>query len=262
MMNLRTIKLFLGLFLGVLCVFLGFMLAGRHETGKPAARLSAGAQAARSLAEARAGAGENPPVPYRTGLTTGSVRSEGAIAMVKSGEFSGVAEEPQGMMEMLTDMSGSNKKKRPPVYLTDKDLEKKIMVDRAGLPEPSLSASVVPGLGQSAAGAAGGKTMFTAPVDYKIFRDLETWKAFASTHQGHYPPVDFSREEMLILVSLSDLPSGIFKIEGLKKSAKETVVLYRVDPLAMASGNEAKEQNYYSAAAVPKAADIKLEQVP
>ena len=262
-MNLKTIKLLSGLFLAILCVFLGLMALGRHDAGKPITEFSARAQAERILAEARASSNmrENAPVSYRTGLTTESVRSEGAIMMVKNEEFDGVAEDPQSMMDMLTDMSGSNKKKNPPVYLTDKDLDKKITVERSGKPEARLSASAVPGLGESAS-VKGGKAMISAPVDYKVFRDSETWRAFASTHKGHFPAIDFSREEMLILVSVSDLPSGIFKIDSLKRSAKETVVFYRVDPLAMAADNGAKEQNFYSAIALPKTAAVKLEQIP
>ena len=262
-MNIKTIKLLIGFFLGVLCVFLGLIALERRNAGKPVAEFSAGAKAERILAEARASAStkENAPVSYRTGLTTESVRSEGAIRIVKSEEFKGVAEDPGNMMDMLTDMAGSNKKKRPIVYLTDKDLDKKIVVERSGEPETPLNGSAVPELGKSAS-LMRDKTMISAPVDYKVFMDSETWKAFSSTHKGRFPPVDFSREEMLILVSVSDLPSGIFKIDGLKRSVKETVVLYRVDPLAMAAGNEKEEHDFYSAAAIPKAIDIRLEQIP
>lgn len=262
-MNLRTIKLLIRIFLGILCVCLGLMALERCGAGKPVAEAGAGAQARRLLAEARfrANTKESAPVSYRTGLTTESVRSEGAIMMVKNKEFEGVAEDPQSMMDMLTEMSGSNKKKNPPVYLTDKDLDKKIVVTRSGRPEAPLSASIVPEMGKSAS-SFGGKTMISAPVDYKVFRDSVTWQAFASTHKGRFPPVDFSREELLILVSVSDLPSGIFKIDGLKRSVKETVVLYRVDPLAMAADNETPQHDLYSAIAVPKTTDIKLEQIP
>jgi hypothetical protein len=262
-MRVKIIKLLIGLFLGSSGVFLYLTAPGRYDAGKPAAQFSASARAERILAEARAGANvkENSPVAYRTDFATENIRSEGAIMMVKSKEFEGVAEDPQGMMDMLTEMSGSNKKKKPPVYLTDKDLDKKIIIEHSGKPAAPLSASAVPGLGESSSGMSG-KTMISAPVDYKTFKDLETWMAFASTHKGHFPPVDFSWEEMLILVSVSDLPSGIFKIDGLKRSVKETVVLYRVDPLAMAAENEKKEQNFYSAITIPKNIDVKLEQIP
>jgi len=262
-MNKKTIKLLIAIFLGILCVFLGLMVLERCGAGKPVAQFSALAQAERIMAEARASAvtNEAAPVPYRIGLTTESVRSEGAIMMVKGGEFEGLAEEPQNMADMLADISGSGKNKTTPVYLTDKDLDKKIVVEGPGKPGAPLSYADVPKLGKNASVTAD-KPMISAPVDYKVFSDSETWRAFASTHKGLFPPIEFSREEMLILVSVSDLPSGIFKIDGLKRSAKETVVLYRVDPLAMAADNGIKEQNFYSAIAVPKKVDIKLEQIP
>ena len=66
--------------------------------------------------------GEKAPPVYRTGLSTGSVRSQGAIMLVKNVEFDGVAEEPEGMMDRLAEMSGSNKKKIAPIPLTEQDL--------------------------------------------------------------------------------------------------------------------------------------------
>lgn len=262
-MNIKIIKLLIGLFLAIICVFLGLIGLERFYSGKSGEEFSDGAMYENGLAKVSTGDDDKkaPPVSYRTGLSTESVSSEGAMMVVKNDEFEGVAEEPQSMMDMLADMSGSNKKKNPPIYLTDKDLDKKITVERPGKPGAPLSASAVPELGKSAS-LIGGKTMISAPVDYKIFRDPETWRAFASTHKGRFPPVDFSREAMLILVSVSDLPSGIFKIDGLKRSPKETVVLYRVDPLAMAVGNGEEEYAFYSAVAVPKLIDVKLEQIP
>ncbi len=262
-MNTKTIKLLTGIFLGILCVFLGLMFLERCDAGKPVTQFSALAQAERIMAEARASANtrENAPGSYRIGLTTESVRSEGTIMMIESGDFEGVAEDSQNMMGMLSDMSGSNKNKHPVVYLTDKDLDKKIVVESPVKTDDPLNSSAMPELGKSASMSAD-KPMISAPVDYKVFRDSETWLAFTSTHKGHFPPIDFPREEMLILVSVSDLPSGIFKIDGLKRSAKETVVLYRVDPLAMAADNGTKEQNFYSAVAIPQKIDVKLEQIP
>ena len=66
--------------------------------------------------------GEADTPDYRTGLSTGSVRSQGAIMLVKNVEFDGVAEEPEGMMDRLAEMSGSNKKKIAPIPLTEQDL--------------------------------------------------------------------------------------------------------------------------------------------
>ncbi|HOW90408.1 MAG TPA: hypothetical protein PL037_08995, partial [Elusimicrobiales bacterium] len=160
-------------------------------------------------------------------------------------------------------MSGANRRKAAPVLLTEKDMFKKVTVARIGKPEAPLTPSSVPGLGQSSAAAGGGGViMVTAPVDYQIFRSSASWNAFTASHKGHFPGIDFSKEQMLILVSVSDLPSGIFKIKSVQRSGKETVVRYWVDPLAMSAENEIKEHDFYSAAAVPRGLDVRLEQVP
>lgn len=183
--------------------------------------------------------------------------------LVKSADFGGVSEEPQGVMSMLTGLSGSNRRKVTPVHLTDASLRKKVMIDGSGKPPAPLNPSAVYRLGESTSQLRmGEKTMITAPVDYQLFKSSETWSAFASSHKGRFPAADFSREQMLILVSVSDLPSGIFKVAGVNRSAKETVVSYRVDPLAMAAETGAKEKDFYSAVPVPRTLPVRLEQVP
>lgn len=265
LMNIKTIKLLIGFFLGLICLFTG-LIALNYFDSKPAApAFSASADAQRILAEAAAGANtreKSPPI-YRTDLSTDSVRSQGAIMLVKNGEFGGVAEEPENMMDKLTELSGSNKKKNPPIPFTEQDLDKTVVISRSNEPEPPLNSSAVPGMDAGTATLRmGAKTMISAPVDYQLFTSSETWRAFAISHKGYFPAADFSKERMLILVSVSDMPSGIFKITGLKKAPRETLVLYRVDPLAMSAENAAGEYEFYSAAPVPKGTDIKLQQVP
>jgi len=260
-MNVKTIKLLIAFFAGLILLFLAFMVLNHSDSPVPAQApgFSATAAAQRILAEAAAGVRENTPPSYRAGLSTESISSEGAIMLVKSGEFEGVAEDPQSMLDTLSEMSGSGRKKISPVSLTDKDLDRVVAVAGSGFPAGAPGVSAVPELGSSGMGA---KTMITAPVDYQFFTSSETWSAFASSHKGHFPEADFSKERMVILVSVSELPSGIFKIAGVNKTAKEAVVLYRVDPLAMSAESGAKEQDFYAAAAIPKKLDVRLEQVP
>jgi hypothetical protein len=182
--------------------------------------------------------------------------------LVKSGEFEGVAEDPQSIMDTLAEMSGANKYKIAPVHLTDADLRKKLLLTSPEKLRP-LNSSAVLRPGESAAPLhAGGKSLITAPVDFQLFKSSETWQAFTDSHKGRFPAADFSREQMLILVSVSELPSGIFKVAGVKKTAREAVVSYRVDPLAMSAETGAKEKDFYSAAAVPKDLAVRLEQIP
>lgn len=197
---------------------------------------------------------------YRKGLSTASVTSEGAINIVKEKEFGGVAEQPKGMMEMLTEMSGGDKKKPSPIALTDSDMDKKITVGGATARDPRLSVSTMPELGRRP--GQEGLTMLSVAVDYKIFKSSDTWTAFASSRkvkQGNY---DFSAYNLLILVSLSDFPSGIFSIAGVEPGKKETVVRYRVNPLAMAADTSSDQREAYAMSPVPKGRPIRLEQVP
>ncbi|OGS07260.1 MAG: hypothetical protein A2270_02970 [Elusimicrobia bacterium RIFOXYA12_FULL_51_18] len=264
-MNIKIIKLLIAFFLGLICLFTGLIALNYYDSRLPVPAFSASATAQRILAEAADSANtrEKAPLSYRTGLSTDGVRSEGAIMLIKNGEFSGVAQDPQSMMDRLTEMSGSNKKKIPPIHLTDKDMAKKVIVSLSEGVAPPLNRSIVPGLGDTASGGpAGAMPRITAPVDYQLFTSSQTWRSFASSHKGHFPMVDFSKDYMLILVSVSDLPSGIFKITGVKRTPRETLVLYRVDPLAMSAENAVREHDFYSAAPVPKGPEIRLEQIP
>jgi hypothetical protein len=261
--RIKAIRALIVFFLGLICLFAALITLNYYAAKPLSQKFSAKAAAQRMLAEAGASANtrEKAPISYRTGFSSASVRSEGSIMLVKNGEFGGASQEEQSMMEVLTEMSGSGKKKIAPVHLAYSDLDKKIIVSRPGGAGAPLNSSAVPKPGE-AAFVTGAKTMVTAPVDYKVFRDAETWSAFASSHKGRFPDVDFSKEQMLILVSVSEMPSGIFKISGVEKKAKETVVLYRVDPLVMSAENGAKERDFYSAVPITKDSDVRLEQIP
>ena len=74
---------------------------------------------------------------------------------------------------------------------------------------------------------------------------------------------DFSSSDLLILISVSDFPSDIFKIAGVEKSRKETVIKYRVDPLVLSKPKEEDEKEEFAGADVPrKGPPIRLQQVP
>lgn len=263
--NVKAIKLLIAFFLGLICLFIGLIALNYFDTRPAETEFSASAYAQRALAEAASSAGtrEKTPPVYATDISTGGLVSRGAIMLVKSGEFGGVAEDPGSMMDILTEMSGSNKKKIAPIQLTDRDMDRTIAISRSNKPEPPLNSSAVPALDAgTSTPRMGTMNMISAPVDYQLFTSSESWGAFASSHKGNFPAADFSKERMLILVSVSDMPSGIFKITGIKKTPRKTLVLYRVDPLAMSSESGVREYDSYSAAPVPKGTDITLQQVP
>ena len=281
----RLLRTLIYIFSGLIVVFSLLILVNyigslTGATAEPQEReekpASASEQAQQALNAAKYGAvprGGLVPGGYRKDLSSAAVNAEGSINLVREKEFGGVAETPKGMMEMLSELSGG-KKKPSPVALKDSDLDKKITVGKVLSAEPKLHISTMPEMGR--APGQEGRTMFSAPVDYKVFKSSDTWKAFADSHKyrhaaaaqaGLKPAVsrtpaetDFSREAVLVLVSVSELPNGIFEIVELERSGGGLVVRYRVDPMGMAAGGGLHDS--YSAAVIHKGAPLRLEQVP
>ena len=261
-MDIKTIRYLIYFFLAVIAVFSFFIfinaLGGRAPAG---ARASAYELAQSASADARFNAfpREALPVPAAHDFSSSSVRAEGAIMIVREGNFRGVAEPPKSTLDMLNEMSGVNKRKTQPIALKDGDLDKKIIPIGEPPKKTVLTDSSVPGVGEAQHGGPG---MITAPVDYKLFTSSQTWAAFADSHKCDPVKADFLKENVLILVSLSDFPGTIFKIMALEKGKKELVVRYRVDVLAMSAAGGTGAQQAYSSAVVPKTDQrVRLEQV-
>jgi len=181
----------------------------------------------------------------------------GAIRIVKENSFSQVAEKPKSPMETLMEMAGG-KKDKSPVRLNDSDLNKKINLYERMSDSESLKVANVPQLGEEP------KTRISkiyAPVTYKVFQNEKDWNEFVKFNKFRDFKPDFSNSNVIILVSNSDLPNGIFFIDSVKTEKNIASVYYRINPLEMASNNENKNQNHYSAANVPKGAQIKLIQI-
>lgn len=197
----------------------------------------------------------------RQGLSTAAVNSQGAIMMVRDKNFGGVAEPPKDMMSILSELGGGDKKKPAPIRLKESDLDGEIKSLGGGPDkEPRLKGAAMPEMGRGA--GQEGVTLLSAPVDYKIFKSSETWWAFVNSRKLKPENRDFSAYDLLILVSLSDFPSRIFNITGIERGKKETVVSYRVNPLAMASELAPGQTDSYPSAPVPKGVAIRLQQVP
>ncbi len=233
-------------------------LPGQEKHEEPGSAVAAAQQA---LAEARAaGGGRASMIPsYRHGLSTAAVNSSGAISLVKEKDFSGVAEKPKDMMSMLSEMAGGDRRKPAPIRLSEADLDKKVRQLGGESKEPRLN-KAMPELGRGASNE--GVTLLSAPVDYKVFKSSETWWAFANSRKIKPVPHDFGAADLLILVSMSDFPNCIFGVAGVERTKKETVVRYRVNPLAMSAGASKDERDSYASAPVPKGRPVRLEQVP
>lgn len=273
-MDARIIRSFIYLFGGLVVIFTLLILVnyigsytgapsdlpGQEVSDKPD---SAAAAAQQALAAARASGGGQPSsLPaFRKGLSTAAVNSNGAIMLVKEQDFGGVAEKPKDMLEMLSDMAGGPKKKPAPIALSDADLNKKVR-QLGGVPdkEPRLKKGEMPEMGRGA--GQEGVTLLTVPVDYKIFKSSDTWWAFSNSRKLKPAPHDFAAADLLILISLSDFPSGIFSVAGVEPGKKETVVKYRVNPLAMGAESPREQREGYASAPVPKGKPVRLQQVP
>lgn len=287
-MGTKFLRTLVYIFSGMIVVFSLLMLVNYigslsgTDPDKPAEALSDGrlpsvdGQVQRTLDAAKAAGGARGsmiPPPARD-LSTAAVASKGAIRVVKDKNFNGVAEAPKDMMALLSELGGGDKRKPAPIRLAESDLDGEI-IQLGGAPEkePRLKISSMPEMGRQA--GQEGVTMFTAPVDYKVFKSSETWWAFANSHKcrqtaesqaGFKQPltglasVDFSAQSVVLLISMSDLPSGIFKIVKLERSGRSVSVKYKVDPMGMAAG--AGDHDFYSAAVLPKDSSIKLLQVP
>ena len=250
-------------------------LPGEEEAGGKLPVAEALARQYMAAARYSGGASASMIPASRQGLSTSAVNSQGAIMLVKDKDFGGVAETPKDMLGILSELGGGDKRKPAPIALKESDLDKKI-ISLGSVPAggPRLKASSMPEMGRGA--GQEGVTLLSAPVDYKIFKSPETWRAFANsrkcrstleTAQGFKPlssPLsgpDFSRESVVVLVSMSELPNGIFKIVKVERDGRELRLDYRVDPLAMAVG-ETGRHDFYSAAVIPKGPALKLRQVP
>jgi len=288
-MDNRFLRTLIYIFSGLIVVFGLLMLvnylgsvasSGSERAGKEAAEkktVGAADMAQEALAAAKtSGGGSASMAPYsKEDSSSPAVNSNGAIMLVKENNFGGVAEKPKDMMDILNGMSGGDKRKPAPISLKDSDLDKKIDVGGNPAHEPRLAASVMPEMGRGP--GQEGLTMLSAPVDYKIFKSSETWWAFANTRKcrstaetgtGLKPAVsqlsapDFSKDLVVVLISVSELPNGIFSIVKFEKNGKEVLVSYRVNPMAMSAANGTDLHDFYSAAVIPKAAAVKLLQVP
>jgi hypothetical protein len=273
-MDARAIRALIYMFSGLIVIFFLLMLVnyigsfsgasldadGREISDeKPE---SAGTVAQQALAAARAGGVPRASMipAARQGLSTAAVTSNGSIQLVKDKDFSGVAEKPKDMMAMLNDMAGGDRRKPAPVRLSDADLDRKLRDLGGKRPgERGVKASSMPELGRGS--AQEGVTMLAAPVDYKVFKSSETWWAFANSRKLKPGSHDFSAFDLVILVSLSDFPSGIFSVAGVEPG-RETLVKYRVNPLAMAAGTDPGGREAYASAPVPKGRPVRLQQIP
>lgn len=100
-------------------------------------------------------------------------------------------------------------------------------------------------------------TLIEAPVKVKRIQSLDDYKQFKHTARGSYPTADFSKEEVFVLESESNLPDKAFEIVEIVPTESDIKVLYRVNLLGLD-----QKTNTHSAQKVAKMKlPVVLEQV-
>ncbi|MCX7905820.1 MAG: hypothetical protein N2446_03870, partial [Elusimicrobiales bacterium] len=73
--------------------------------------------------------------------------------------------------------------------------------------------------------------------------------------------VDFSKENVIVITSKSELPPGIFKITNVTYQNDTAIINYTIDVLEMAENNPHAKANFYTATTIlKKSKTIKLNQ--
>ncbi len=176
-----------------------------------------------------------------------------AIKIIKERKFEEVSEKPQDPFTKLAELART--KNRTFVNLKEGDLNKKISpnatsIDNLKVKEYdvlSSSSSISP---------------IYAPCDYIVFKTSSSWKSFVETHKVRDTvDADFSKDNVVVITSKSELPPGIFRITGVWADGDTAYIEYRVDVLEMAEDNPDAKTNFYSAAKVSKKfKNIRLKQ--
>jgi len=100
-------------------------------------------------------------------------------------------------------------------------------------------------------------TMIEAPVSLKRIKTLNDYKAFKRTALGSYPAADFTKEEVIVLESQSNLPDKVFEIVSIEPDGETLKLRYRVNVFGLD-----KKTNTHSAQKISKTSqNIILEQV-
>jgi len=171
-----------------------------------------------------------------------------AIKIVKDSKFEEVAQEPVDPFTQLAEMA--REKKKPFVSLSEKDLDKKVnLYDKINNSEKIKTVNV-PKMGEDLLSSI---TPIYAPCKWQVFKSSSSWESFLQQYRvREKPEIDFSKNYLLTIVSLSELPPGVFKIDSYELSGGTLKVKYRVDILEIAEENKDAKRDFYSVIKIPQ----------
>lgn len=100
-------------------------------------------------------------------------------------------------------------------------------------------------------------SMIAAPAEVLLIKTTDEYKAFKRRARGSYPVADFSKENVLVLESASNLPDKMFEIQKVEEKNGKRFVIYRVNIFGLD-----KKTNTHSAVLISKQdLPIELKQV-
>lgn len=124
-------------------------------------------------------------------------------------------------------------------------------VDKTAVPSATAPTEVNP------ADADSKISMIEAPVNARVIKTLEEYKAFKRTARGKYPKADFSKDYVVVLESVSNLPDKVFEIQDVQEDNGKMVVIYRVNIFGLD-----QKTNTHSAVRIDKSdLPVELKQV-
>lgn len=177
-----------------------------------------------------------------------------AIKLIKDKNFKEILEKPKDPFSQLAELA--RPKNKTYVTLKESDLNKKIAPNQTAFEKFKI-------IEYDITSSTSNTSPIYAPCDFMIFKTSTSWESFSNIHKikNKLTP-DFSNENVLVIVSKSELPPGIFKIEEVVYEKDTAIIKYRVDVLEMAEENPNAQTNFYSATTVlKKAKEIKLKQI-
>lgn len=191
---------------------------------------------------------------YKVDVSSVDVFNTEAIKIIKEKKFEDVAEKPVDPFTQLAELAKT--KKKTYVTLNESDLNKKIAPNESSFEKLKV-------MEYDVSTSSSSISPIYAPCDFIVFKTSSSWESFKNTHKIRDDvEVDFSKENIVLLVSKSELPPGIFKIEKVSYETDTAVINYYVDVFEMADENPNAKTNFYSAATVlKKYKNIKIKQI-
>lgn len=82
-----------------------------------------------------------------------------------------------------------------------------------------------------------GITMVLIPVEHKIISNQSEYKKFKNQHKGSYPDIDFSKNNLIYIITTNGMPNSMIRIVDAYKKDNKQVIEYITSVAALANQN-------------------------